>query len=94
MKRLLVFLSIVTITVVAGYLYSVDTKQSISIGSFTSVVLAPELPLPIIDPRKEGIRFVGDIMLARSVEKLMNKYGYMYPYIWYITYTIYRDNRV
>jgi poly-gamma-glutamate synthesis protein (capsule biosynthesis protein) len=77
MNRLLIFLLLCFIAVCAG-VYVSFPQNEFSIGTFS--VTSPFVPAEEPPAVKNTIRFVGDIMLARNVENLMDAYGYFYPY--------------
>lgn len=58
---------------------NIPPHTEFSFGSFS-------IPIPVLakaeneEPQKTKIRFVGDVMLARNVERLMSSYGYGYPF--------------
>jgi poly-gamma-glutamate synthesis protein (capsule biosynthesis protein) len=77
MNRLLIFLLLCFIAVCAGVYISLPANE-FSIGTFSV-----ESPFAAVEEHpaiKDRIRFVGDIMLARNVENLMDAYGYYYPF--------------
>jgi gamma-polyglutamate biosynthesis protein CapA len=77
MNRLLIFLLLCFIAVCAGVYISLPQNE-FSIGTFSaSSFVEPEEKPTVV---KNKIRFVGDIMLARNVENLMDAYGYNYPF--------------
>jgi gamma-polyglutamate biosynthesis protein CapA len=74
MHRFFVFALISFIALCAGVYISLPHKE-ISIGSFTW----PQEEKVVEPVVKTNIRFVGDVMLARSVEDIMDAYGVDYP---------------
>lgn len=78
MQRFLILLLLCFIALCAG-LYIGSPDRQLAIGSFSfASVQRPEAE--IVPVEKDKIRFVGDVMLARNVETLMDKYGSDYPY--------------
>jgi gamma-polyglutamate biosynthesis protein CapA len=75
MQRILIFLLICFIALCAGF-YLTFPQAEFSIGDFSWSEPVPEEEYV---PEKDTIRFVGDVMLARNVENLMNAYGTSYP---------------
>jgi poly-gamma-glutamate synthesis protein (capsule biosynthesis protein) len=75
MHRIFIFSLLCFIAVCVGFYVSFPNIE-LSIGSFN----APASRVVERDEAKTTIRFVGDIMLARNVEHLMNIYGYSYPF--------------
>ncbi len=77
MTRVLIFLLLCFVAICAGIYISFPHRE-FAIGTFTFVLPAPQ------DEGSQtvhtSIRFVGDIMLARNVENLMDAYGSAYPY--------------
>ncbi len=74
MQRLLFFFLICFIALCAGFYLSFPNPE-FSIGTF-----ALSLPVPEeVSVEKTRVRFVGDVMLARNVENLMDAYGASYP---------------
>jgi len=78
MNRALVFALLCFIALCVGIYLSLPHTE-ISIGSFSSFSLQEE-STPEQEPVKSKIRFVGDVMLSRNVEHLMDVYGSMYPF--------------
>jgi gamma-polyglutamate biosynthesis protein CapA len=74
MHRFFVFALICFIALCAGVYISFPYKE-ISIGAF-SWPQQEVVSVPIV---KTNIRFVGDVMLARNVEYIMDTYGVDYP---------------
>lgn len=79
MKRLLI-LFLILFTAICSGVYTFSPDDPISLGSFglNKPTVLGMVEIPLI--KKNKIRFVGDIMLARNVENLMNAYGYAYPF--------------
>lgn len=77
MKRILIFFILCAVAIAASVYLSFPHTE-FSIGSFSR-------PLPIEEAYvkpvvKDKIRFVGDVMLARNVENMMDTFGYQYPF--------------
>jgi len=74
MHRFLVFALICFIALCAGVFINLP-RSEFSLGGFKA--FQKEEPVAAIEKTK--IRFVGDVMLARNVEYLMDTYGFSYP---------------
>jgi len=79
MKRILIIGFITLCALFTGFGYS-STPSSIAIGELSinkPRILGEAKVTPV---KKDVIRFVGDVMLGRNVEQLMNTYGVGYPF--------------
>lgn len=80
MKRLFLLSFILLSSLCAG-VYTFFPSHSFSFGSFSMYI--PEIlhdeQIELI--QKNKILFVGDVMLARNVERLMDTYGAAYPFL-------------
>lgn len=78
MKHLFIFIVIFFIALTTS-VYGINPVRTFSFGSFG--IDSPEVLGVQMDTlvQKNAIRFVGDIMLARDVERKMQQYGDFYP---------------
>lgn len=76
LHRILIFILLCFIALCAGVFISLPHVE-LSIGSFGLAQKAVTEEPTVL---KTSVRFVGDVMLARNVEYLMDTYGYMYPF--------------
>lgn len=60
------------------WLHSTSTSFAVNFGDISQYIETPEVVVNNILPQK--IAFVGDILLARNVERLQNKYGIDYVF--------------
>lgn len=79
MRSILIFIALCAIALCFG-IYHTTSKELIAFGIFER-----QAPSVITEEQEQStapssIRFVGDVMLARNVENLMNIYGASYPY--------------
>ena len=78
--RFILILGALCVIALCFGIYHTTSKEPIAFGVFLREHAITKEPEEQIESAYTRVRFVGDVMLARNVENLMNIYGPTYPY--------------